>query len=373
MCCRPQLGRHQVDRLGGAADEDDLLGVGPQEPRHRLPGTLVGIGRPGGQLVRGAVDVGVLVLVEVLSRSITACGFCVVAALSNHTSCLPLTRSDRIGKSRRTACRSYCGRGCTGDPARWVGRVLDAGPLGQEVPAGCRPVSDRRVAPGPGRPGRHGRSQVRRWTATQAGAARPDRGGSGTAADPIAGSSSPGTAEPHRRSARQEVEGGHGRGPRGRRRRAGSGQHGRAAELRWHRGRTGRRLGQRAWARSAVVGTVAGDGDDPTEPPPPGKVPVAGSTASGAGGAATGGISGAVGTRRRAATAPARARNSSLAQRATVASSGSPARRCPAARRPCSAEVGGCVVMEPARRPRRPARPRRRRSAPPAEQYSEIR
>ena len=48
---------------------------------------------------------------------------------------------------------------------------------------------------------------------------------------------------------------------------------------------------------SAVVGTVAGDGDDPTEPPPPGKVPVAGSTAIGAGGTATGGTSGAVGER----------------------------------------------------------------------------
>jgi hypothetical protein len=39
----------------------------------------------------------------------TACGFCVVAALSNHTSGRPLTRSRRIGKSRRTALTSNVG------------------------------------------------------------------------------------------------------------------------------------------------------------------------------------------------------------------------------------------------------------------------
>ncbi len=40
----------------------------------------------------------------------TTCGFCVVAALSNHTSGRPLTRSRRIGKSRRTALTSNGGR-----------------------------------------------------------------------------------------------------------------------------------------------------------------------------------------------------------------------------------------------------------------------
>ena len=36
----------------------------------------------------------------------TACGFCVVAALSNQISGLPLTVSRRIGKSARTALTS---------------------------------------------------------------------------------------------------------------------------------------------------------------------------------------------------------------------------------------------------------------------------
>ena len=39
-------------------------------------------------------------------RSITACGFCVVAALSSQISGLPLTYSCRIGKSRRKICAS---------------------------------------------------------------------------------------------------------------------------------------------------------------------------------------------------------------------------------------------------------------------------
>ena len=36
----------------------------------------------------------------------TALGFCVVAALSSHTSGRPFTRSCRIGKSRRMKCAS---------------------------------------------------------------------------------------------------------------------------------------------------------------------------------------------------------------------------------------------------------------------------
>ncbi len=39
----------------------------------------------------------------------TDCGLCVVAALSNHTSGRPFTRSCRIGKSRRTAFTSNGG------------------------------------------------------------------------------------------------------------------------------------------------------------------------------------------------------------------------------------------------------------------------
>ena len=51
----------------------------------------------------------------------TACGFCVVAALSNQISGLPLTVSRRIGKSARTALTSktscssgICGTGSAG-------------------------------------------------------------------------------------------------------------------------------------------------------------------------------------------------------------------------------------------------------------------
>ena len=58
--------RHQVDRLGRAADEDDLLGRRRvDEARDLLARALVGVGRARREFVRGAVDVGVLVRVEV--------------------------------------------------------------------------------------------------------------------------------------------------------------------------------------------------------------------------------------------------------------------------------------------------------------------
>ena len=61
----PALG-DEVDALGGAADEDDVVGrVCAEEPGDRGAGLLVGVGGAGGQVVRGPVDVGVLVLVEV--------------------------------------------------------------------------------------------------------------------------------------------------------------------------------------------------------------------------------------------------------------------------------------------------------------------
>ena len=59
--------RHEVDRFGRAADaEDDLFADGALMKRaHLLARRLVGIGRARGERVRGAMDVGVLVLVEV--------------------------------------------------------------------------------------------------------------------------------------------------------------------------------------------------------------------------------------------------------------------------------------------------------------------
>ena len=58
--------RDEVDALGGAADEDDVVRSSRRRGTgDRRAGLLVGVGGPGGQVVRGAVDVGVLVLVEV--------------------------------------------------------------------------------------------------------------------------------------------------------------------------------------------------------------------------------------------------------------------------------------------------------------------
>ncbi len=64
-CLPPQACGHQVDRLGGAAHEDDVFGRwGADELGHRVAGVLVGVGGPGRQFVGGSVNVGVLVGVE---------------------------------------------------------------------------------------------------------------------------------------------------------------------------------------------------------------------------------------------------------------------------------------------------------------------
>jgi hypothetical protein len=56
---------HQVDGLGGAAGEDDLLGVGGvDEAMDFGSGALVGLGRPLGEVVHAAVHVGVVPRVE---------------------------------------------------------------------------------------------------------------------------------------------------------------------------------------------------------------------------------------------------------------------------------------------------------------------
>ena len=97
--------RDEVDRLGCAADEDDLVrGRRVEKAADLFAGVLVGVGGAGGQLVRAAMDVRVFESCRNgTSRSMTACGFCVVAALSSQISGWPLICWSRMGKSRRTA------------------------------------------------------------------------------------------------------------------------------------------------------------------------------------------------------------------------------------------------------------------------------
>ena len=75
---------HQVDALGGAAHEDDLLGVlrAHEAPRD-LACPLVGLGGALGQRMDAPVNVRVVVGVgRLVSASITARGFWAEAALS---------------------------------------------------------------------------------------------------------------------------------------------------------------------------------------------------------------------------------------------------------------------------------------------------
>ena len=56
----------KVDALCGAAHENNLFGrAGIDEAAHRLAGVLIGIGGTRGEFMRGTVDVGVFVLVEI--------------------------------------------------------------------------------------------------------------------------------------------------------------------------------------------------------------------------------------------------------------------------------------------------------------------
>ena len=62
----PPATGNQIDALGRAPDEDDVVGrSGPEVAGHGVAGLFVGIGGPGGQVVGGPVDIRVLVLVEV--------------------------------------------------------------------------------------------------------------------------------------------------------------------------------------------------------------------------------------------------------------------------------------------------------------------
>ena len=77
--------RDQVDRLGGVAGEDDLLGAARalRKRAHRLARVLVRLGGRVGEEVQAAMHVGVFVLVGVRRcASSTARGFCAEAPLS---------------------------------------------------------------------------------------------------------------------------------------------------------------------------------------------------------------------------------------------------------------------------------------------------
>ena len=66
---RQKAGGDEIDRLGGVAGEHDLAPVGGvDEPLHLAPGGIVRGGRALAEIVDAAMDVGVVVLVEVLER-----------------------------------------------------------------------------------------------------------------------------------------------------------------------------------------------------------------------------------------------------------------------------------------------------------------
>ena len=76
--------RHEIDRLGGSAHEHDLaFGPGIDETLHGFPRIFI---RPGGalaQFVHATMNVRAIKSDKnAFTASMTACGFCVVAALS---------------------------------------------------------------------------------------------------------------------------------------------------------------------------------------------------------------------------------------------------------------------------------------------------
>jgi len=99
--------RNQVDCLGGSAHEDDLArSTGIEEPARLLTGRLVGICCARSEFVRGAMHIGVFVLVKVADAIDHRLRLCVVAPLSSQISGCPFTVSRRMGKSRRIASTS---------------------------------------------------------------------------------------------------------------------------------------------------------------------------------------------------------------------------------------------------------------------------
>src|SRR4029453_3603702 len=95
--------RHQVDALGGAPGEDDLLAARrPDEGAHRVAGRLVALGGLLAQGVQGAVHVGVAPLGVVLHPpDYPGALLWGGGAGAGTPSRWPLTIRERIGKSRR--------------------------------------------------------------------------------------------------------------------------------------------------------------------------------------------------------------------------------------------------------------------------------
>ena len=63
--CFSEAGGHQVNRLGGAAREDDLMLLPRVEQLpYRAPRLIVALGCPLAQVVKSAMDVGVILGIE---------------------------------------------------------------------------------------------------------------------------------------------------------------------------------------------------------------------------------------------------------------------------------------------------------------------
>ena len=91
--CIAECGGEQVQSGRGTTGDDDLLftfgRIRADQLGHLGSGLLKGHGATGGQLVRTTVHAGVNCTVEFASASITAFGFCEVAAESRYTSGCP--------------------------------------------------------------------------------------------------------------------------------------------------------------------------------------------------------------------------------------------------------------------------------------------
>ena len=193
-CCRPQVAATRLMASVAPRTKIDLFGVGAQEPRHRVAGALVGVGRAGGQRVGGAVDVGVLVLVEVaqpVDDRPAASGWW------------------RRCRARSAACRGPAppGSGSRGGPRagrlrprwprrtrRWAGRASMPGRSVRKYQLGA---SADRCSDVPGAaPSQDGTRAGRGSAATEADRAGRVGRRRGTPDSPTPGSSSPGSPKP---------------------------------------------------------------------------------------------------------------------------------------------------------------------------------
>ncbi len=177
---RPPALRDQVDALGGAAHEDDLLRrAGVEEAPHRLARRLVGVGGAGGQRVGGAVDVGVLVLVEAREavddrpRLLGGGGVvepderAAVDALREDREVAPEGRADRRSDRRasvqwrRPRAKPSVRRQARGDRGGRLGRVRGCAPV-ESSPRPARPGGSRTTGVESRAPGSNGGGHRRR-------------------------------------------------------------------------------------------------------------------------------------------------------------------------------------------------------------------